>query len=63
MQMRCLLRSLSNARFLCLQAVSEAGESVAEGPGRKSSKGAVWARKAEILEQARPEYKRRAFLI
>ena len=36
-----------------LQAVSEAGESVTEGLGRRNSKGAVWPRKAEVLEQVR----------
>lgn len=48
-------------QWCALQAVSEAGESVAEGSGpRRSSKGAVWGRKAEVLEQARPEHERRA---
>ena len=37
-----------------MQAVSEAGESVVEGSGqRRSSKGPVWGRKAEVLEQVR----------
>ena len=45
---------VTHMRCCVPQAVSEAGDSVIDGLGsRKSSKGATWVRKAEVLEQAR----------